>query len=49
MMYLDIMSSGLLCEKSHGDVMLSEDPMGNTQSPNDKQSFETPSQRVIGY
>ena len=29
--------------------MLSEDPMGHTQSTNDKQSYEKPSQRVIGY
>ena len=30
-------------------VMLSDDPMGHTQSRNDKQSSKKPSQRVIGY
>ena len=30
-------------------LMLSEDPMGHTQSTNDKQSSEKTSQRVIGY
>ena len=43
-MYLDIMtvSTGLLCEKGPRDVILSEDIMGNTQSPNDKHSSEKP-------
>ena len=30
-------------------VMPSEDPMGHTQSTNDKQSSQKPFQRVIGY
>ena len=30
-------------------VMLADDPMGHTQSTNDKQSSEKPSERVIGY
>ena len=30
-------------------VMLSDDPMGHTQSKKDKHSSEKPSERVIGY
>ena len=30
-------------------VMRSDDPMGHTQSTDDKQSSEKPSERVIGY
>ena len=30
-------------------VMLSDDPMGHTQSTNDQQNSEKPSERVIGY
>ena len=29
--------------------MLSEDPIGHTQSTNDKHSSEKPSQLVVGY